>query len=88
MQVLLSSTGGANRGGFTIIRSNIKANIRFDGVFNIISYDAIQKFQNNLMASDFKVNKSVFSSKYSRNMFKYNVSFKLEDYFIHMTANI
>lgn len=53
--VVLSSYTGSNKGGFTIIRSNTKENIRLDGLFNIVSYDAVPKLQGILMNSDFKV---------------------------------
>ncbi|ONK63129.1 uncharacterized protein A4U43_C07F11710 [Asparagus officinalis] len=53
--ILLSSTGAASRGGFTILRSNVKADISFSGIFNIVSYDAMLKFQNIIMASEFKI---------------------------------
>nr|GEV36771.1 SWI/SNF-related matrix-associated actin-dependent regulator of chromatin subfamily A-like protein 1 isoform X1 [Tanacetum cinerariifolium] len=38
--VVLSGYSGSNKGGFTIIRSNTKGDIRLDGLFNIVSYDA------------------------------------------------
>uniref|UniRef100_A0A7N1A5U0 SWI/SNF-related matrix-associated actin-dependent regulator of chromatin subfamily A-like protein 1 n=1 Tax=Kalanchoe fedtschenkoi TaxID=63787 RepID=A0A7N1A5U0_KALFE len=53
--VMLSQCGGSNRGGFTIVPSNVKSGIRLDGLFNIVSYDIVPKLQNILMASDFKV---------------------------------
>ncbi|KAK4266021.1 hypothetical protein QN277_026996 [Acacia crassicarpa] len=53
--VVLSQSGGSNKGGFTIVSSNTKSSIHLDGVFNIISYDLVPKLQNMLMASDFKV---------------------------------
>ncbi|KAI4344695.1 hypothetical protein L6164_011893 [Bauhinia variegata] len=53
--VVLSQSGGSNRGGFTIVSSNTKSSIRLDGLFNIISYDVVTKIQNMLMALDFKV---------------------------------
>ncbi|KAF7837628.1 SWI/SNF-related matrix-associated actin-dependent regulator of chromatin subfamily A-like protein 1 isoform X1 [Senna tora] len=53
--VVLSQSGGSNRGGFTIVSSNTKGSIHLDGLFNIISYDLVPKIQNMLMASDFKV---------------------------------
>ncbi|KAK9080076.1 hypothetical protein SSX86_001751 [Deinandra increscens subsp. villosa] len=53
--VVLSSYSGSNKGGFTIIRSNTKGNIRLDGLFNIVSYDAVPKLHDILMSSDFKV---------------------------------
>ncbi|XP_076933368.1 uncharacterized protein LOC143599265 [Bidens hawaiensis] len=53
--VVLSSYSGSNKGGFTIIRSNTRGNIRLDGLFNIVSYDAVPKIQHTLMSSDFKV---------------------------------
>ncbi|KAL8244443.1 hypothetical protein R6Q59_010701 [Mikania micrantha] len=52
--VVLSSYSGSNKGGYTIIRSN-KGNVRLDGQFNIVSYDAVPKLQGILMSSDFKV---------------------------------
>nr|XP_043608355.1 SWI/SNF-related matrix-associated actin-dependent regulator of chromatin subfamily A-like protein 1 [Erigeron canadensis] len=52
--VVLSGYGGSNKCGFTIVRSNAKGNLRLDGVFNIVSYDAVQKLQGTLMSSDFK----------------------------------
>ncbi|KAI9125664.1 hypothetical protein K1719_003082 [Acacia pycnantha] len=53
--VVLSQSGGSNKGGFTIVSSNTKSSIHLDGVFNIISYDLVPKLQSMLMASDFKV---------------------------------
>ncbi|KAI3730203.1 hypothetical protein L6452_18880 [Arctium lappa] len=53
--VVLSNSSGSNKGGFTIIRPNTKGSIRLDGVFNIVSYDAVDKLQGILMNSDFKV---------------------------------
>lgn len=53
--LVVLSPGGSNRGGFTIIHSNTKSNIRLDGVFNIISYDLVPKLQNVLLESDFKI---------------------------------
>ncbi|KAI3686976.1 hypothetical protein L1987_80666 [Smallanthus sonchifolius] len=53
--VVLSSYSGSNKGGFTIIPSNTKGNIRLDGLFNIVSYDAVPKLQGILMSSHFKV---------------------------------
>ncbi|XP_071705443.1 uncharacterized protein [Rutidosis leptorrhynchoides] len=53
--VVLSSYNGSNKSGYTIIRSNTKGNIRLDGVFNIVSYDAVPKLQDILTKSDFKV---------------------------------
>ncbi|KAM0008025.1 putative DNA helicase chromatin remodeling SNF2 family [Helianthus debilis subsp. tardiflorus] len=53
--VVLSSYSGSNKGGFTIVRSNTKGNVRLDGLFNIVSYDAVPKLQGILMSSDFKV---------------------------------
>ncbi|KAG9459981.1 hypothetical protein H6P81_004489 [Aristolochia fimbriata] len=53
--VVLSQSGGSNREGFTIVHSNAKRGIHLDGLFNIISYDIAQKFQNTLLASDFKI---------------------------------
>ncbi|KAI9077731.1 hypothetical protein K1719_040217 [Acacia pycnantha] len=53
-KVVLSQSGGSNKGGFTIVSSNTKSSIHLDGVFNIISYDLVPKLQSMLMASDFK----------------------------------
>ncbi|KAL5700587.1 DNA helicase [Ranunculus cassubicifolius] len=53
--VVLSQCTGSNRGGFTIVPSNVKSSIRLDGVFNIISYDIVPKLQHVLMASDFRI---------------------------------
>lgn len=53
--VVLSNSSGSNKGGFTIMRPNTKGSIRLDGVFNIVSYDAVDKLQGILMNSDFKV---------------------------------
>ncbi|KAL2470201.1 chromatin remodeling factor18 [Abeliophyllum distichum] len=53
--VVLSQWSGSNRGGFNIITSNTRKSIHLDGVFNIISYDIVQKLQDVLMASEFKV---------------------------------
>ncbi|GKD96952.1 SWI/SNF-related matrix-associated actin-dependent regulator of chromatin subfamily A-like protein 1 isoform X2, partial [Tanacetum coccineum] len=53
--VVLSGYSGSNKGGFTIIRSNTKGDIRLDGLFNIVSYDAVPKLQGVLVNSDFKV---------------------------------
>ncbi|XP_024993672.1 SWI/SNF-related matrix-associated actin-dependent regulator of chromatin subfamily A-like protein 1 isoform X1 [Cynara cardunculus var. scolymus] len=53
--VVLSNASGSNKGGFTIMRPNTKGSIRLDGVFNIVSYDAVDKLQGVLMNSDFKV---------------------------------
>ncbi|PNY10195.1 SWI/SNF-related matrix-associated actin-dependent regulator of chromatin subfamily A-like protein 1-like protein, partial [Trifolium pratense] len=53
--VVLSQSGGSNRGGFNIVSSSAKSSIHLDGLFNIISYDLVPKMQNTLMASDFKV---------------------------------
>ncbi|KAJ1403004.1 SNF2-related, N-terminal domain [Sesbania bispinosa] len=53
--IVLSQSGGSNRGGFNIVSSNAKSGIHLDGLFNIISYDLVPKLQNMLMASDFKV---------------------------------
>lgn len=54
-QVVLSQWSGSNRGGFNIMTSNTKRSIHLDGVFNIISYDIVQKLQDVLMALEFKV---------------------------------
>lgn len=64
VQVLLSAAGGSNRGGYTILRSNMRTSVRFDGVFNIVSYDAIPKFQNILMSTEFKVISTLSSAIY------------------------
>ncbi|PKI43064.1 hypothetical protein CRG98_036543, partial [Punica granatum] len=53
--VLLSQGGGSNRGGFRIVYSNNKHGVHLDGLFNVISYDAVPKIQNALLSSDFKV---------------------------------
>ncbi|KAJ1418730.1 SNF2-related, N-terminal domain [Sesbania bispinosa] len=53
--IVLSQSGGSNKGGFNIVSSNAKSGIHLDGLFNIISYDLVPKLQNMLMASDFKV---------------------------------
>ncbi|XP_056168318.1 uncharacterized protein LOC115690629 isoform X3 [Syzygium oleosum] len=53
--VLLSQCGGSNRSGFRIMSSNTKSSVHLDGLFNIISYDVVQKLQNVLMSSDFKL---------------------------------
>ncbi|KAL2459791.1 chromatin remodeling factor18 [Forsythia ovata] len=53
--VVLSQWSGSNRSGFNIITSNTRKSIHLDGVFNIISYDIVQKLQDVLMASEFKV---------------------------------
>ncbi|CAI9108217.1 OLC1v1007770C1 [Oldenlandia corymbosa var. corymbosa] len=53
--VVLSQCGGSNRGGFNVLASNSKRSIQLDGVFNIISYDVVPKFQGVLMSSEFKV---------------------------------
>ncbi|CAJ2650093.1 unnamed protein product [Trifolium pratense] len=53
--VVLSQSGGSNRGGFNIVSSSAKSSIHLDGLFNIISYDLVPKMQNTLMTSDFKV---------------------------------
>ncbi|KAK9136539.1 hypothetical protein Sjap_007133 [Stephania japonica] len=53
--VVLSQSSGSNRGGFNIVHSNAKGNICLDGLFNIISYDTVPKFQHVLLASGFKI---------------------------------
>ncbi|CAK8563885.1 unnamed protein product [Lathyrus sativus] len=54
--VVLSQSGGSNRGGFNIVSPpSAKNSIHLDGLFNIISYDMVPKLQNTLMGSDFKV---------------------------------
>ncbi|KAL5065638.1 hypothetical protein RYX36_027375 [Vicia faba] len=54
--VVLSQSGGSNRGGFNIVSPpSAKNSIHLDGLFNIISYDMVAKLQNTLMESDFKV---------------------------------
>ncbi|XP_019419023.1 PREDICTED: SWI/SNF-related matrix-associated actin-dependent regulator of chromatin subfamily A-like protein 1 isoform X2 [Lupinus angustifolius] len=53
--VVLSQSGGSNRGGFNIVSSSGKSRIHLTGLFNIISYDLVLKLQNMLIASDFKV---------------------------------
>ncbi|KAL5182719.1 SWI/SNF-related matrix-associated actin-dependent regulator of chromatin subfamily A-like protein 1 [Glycine soja] len=53
--IVLSQSGGSNRGGFNIVSSSAKSSIRLDGLFNIISYDLVPKLQNMLMTHDFKV---------------------------------
>ncbi|CAL0330241.1 unnamed protein product [Lupinus luteus] len=53
--VVLSQSGGSNRGGFNIVSSSGKSRIHLTGLFNIISYDLVPKLQNMLIASDFKV---------------------------------
>lgn len=53
--IVLSQSGGSNRGGFNIVSSSAKSCIRLDGLFNIISYDLVPKLQNTLMSCDFKV---------------------------------
>ncbi|XP_061974528.1 uncharacterized protein LOC133696369 isoform X2 [Populus nigra] len=52
--VVLSQSSGSNRAGFNIVSSS-RSTIRLDGLFNIISYDAVPKLQNKLMTSEFKV---------------------------------
>ncbi|KAK9672109.1 hypothetical protein RND81_12G077000 [Saponaria officinalis] len=52
--VVLSQCSGSNRAGFSVV-SSTKGTLRLDGVFNIISYDAVPKLQGLLMASEFKV---------------------------------
>lgn len=54
----MSGYSGSNKGGFTIIRSNTKGDIRLDGLFNIVAYDAVPKLQGVLVNSDFKVSLS------------------------------
>ncbi|KAI5415422.1 uncharacterized protein LOC127138761 [Lathyrus oleraceus] len=54
--VVLSQSGGSNRGGFNVVSPpSVKNSIHLDGLFNIISYDMVAKLQNTLMESDFKV---------------------------------
>ncbi|KAL6571732.1 hypothetical protein OROHE_003375 [Orobanche hederae] len=53
--VVLSQWNGSNRGGFNVVSSNAKRPINLDGVFNIISYDIVNKLQDRILASDFKV---------------------------------
>ncbi|KAE9601547.1 hypothetical protein Lal_00040522 [Lupinus albus] len=53
--IVLSQSGGSNRGGFNIVSSSGKSRIHLTGLFNIISYDLVPKLQNMLIASDFKV---------------------------------
>ncbi|XP_008800330.1 SWI/SNF-related matrix-associated actin-dependent regulator of chromatin subfamily A-like protein 1 isoform X2 [Phoenix dactylifera] len=53
--VVLSQYGGSNRAGFKIVYSNLKSAIHLDGLFNIISYDAVPKIQDILLASEFKI---------------------------------
>ncbi|XP_061354693.1 uncharacterized protein LOC133299272 [Gastrolobium bilobum] len=53
--IVLSQSGGSNRGGFNIVSSSAKSSIHLDGLFNIISYDLVPKLQNMLIASNFKV---------------------------------
>ncbi|XP_031737884.1 SWI/SNF-related matrix-associated actin-dependent regulator of chromatin subfamily A-like protein 1 isoform X2 [Cucumis sativus] len=55
IHVVLSQYCGSNKGGFTILSSSSKSSLHLDGLFNIISYDVVQKLQNILMASEFKV---------------------------------
>lgn len=55
IHVVLSQNCGSNKGGFTILSSSSKSSLHLDGLFNIISYDVVQKLQNILMASEFKV---------------------------------
>ncbi|KAH8494976.1 hypothetical protein H0E87_018232 [Populus deltoides] len=52
--VVLSQSSGSNRAGFNIVSSS-RSTIHLDGLFNIISYDAVPKLQNKLMTSEFKV---------------------------------
>ena len=40
--------------------STAKGGVHLDGVFNIISYDAVSKLQGTLMSSEFKVNTTDF----------------------------
>ncbi|KAL6186172.1 hypothetical protein ACLB2K_042293 [Fragaria x ananassa] len=53
--VVLSQCGGSNKAGYTLVSSSSKGTIHLDGLFNIISYDIVPKLQNQLMASDFKL---------------------------------
>ncbi|PON93088.1 chromatin remodeling factor [Trema orientale] len=53
--VVLSQCGGSNKSGFTIVSYNTKGTIHLDGLFNILSYDAVPKLQNLLMSLEFKV---------------------------------
>ncbi|KAI5435394.1 hypothetical protein KIW84_021994 [Lathyrus oleraceus] len=54
--VVLSQSGGSNRGGFNIVSPpSVKNNIHLNGLFNIISYDMVEKLQSTLMESAFKV---------------------------------
>ncbi|CAO2838348.1 unnamed protein product [Amaranthus hypochondriacus] len=52
--VLLSQWSGSNKAGFSVV-STAKGAVHLDGVFNIISYDAVSKLQGTLMSSEFKV---------------------------------
>ncbi|PON64857.1 chromatin remodeling factor [Parasponia andersonii] len=53
--VVLSQCGGSNKSGFSLVSYNTKGTIHLDGLFNILSYDAVPKLQNLLMSSEFKV---------------------------------
>ncbi|KMZ74019.1 hypothetical protein ZOSMA_137G00360 [Zostera marina] len=53
--VVLSQNGGSNKKGFNIVNSSFRETIQLDGVFNILSYDAIPKLQDLILASKFEV---------------------------------
>ncbi|EPS71202.1 hypothetical protein M569_03554, partial [Genlisea aurea] len=53
--VVLSQCSGINRGGFNVLSSSSKQSLNLDGIFNIISYDSVTKFQDILLSSHFKL---------------------------------
>ena len=54
-QVVLSQYGGSNKAGFYTVYLNKTGTTNLDGVFNILSYDAVPKLQNILLSTEFKV---------------------------------
>ncbi|KAH7676274.1 Calcium/calmodulin-dependent protein kinase protein [Dioscorea alata] len=53
--VVLSQYGGSNKAGFYTVYLNKTGTTNLDGVFNILSYDAVPKLQNILLSSEFKI---------------------------------
>ncbi|KAM0954603.1 putative calcium/calmodulin-dependent protein kinase chromatin remodeling SNF2 family [Dioscorea sansibarensis] len=53
--VVLSQYGGSNKAGFYTVYLNKTGTTNLDGVFNILSYDAVPKLQNILLSTEFKI---------------------------------
>lgn len=55
VQVVMSHCSISNREGFNIVHSAGKGSVRLDGLFNIVSYDLVTKFNDAISEAKFKV---------------------------------